>query len=77
MSKVKGPLRPDEYPDRFMDCQEALAAKFHDLLDGAIEAGWSEHEVLAAVIEMADNRALAHDANSELQQLLVSVKRSS
>ncbi|EKJ94772.1 hypothetical protein C241_15768 [Bradyrhizobium lupini HPC(L)] len=77
MSKVKGPCRPDEYSDRFVDCHEALTSKFHDLLDSAIEAGWSEHEVLAAVIEIADNRALANDANSKLQQLLASVKRSS
>jgi len=77
MSKVKGPCRPDEYPDRFVDCQEALTSKFHDLLDSAIEAGWNEYEVLAALIEMADNRALANDANSDLQKLLASVKRSS
>lgn len=46
MPKVKGPSRPDEYPDRFVDCQEALAS---DLLDSAIEAGWNEYEILAAL----------------------------
>ncbi|NTE84851.1 hypothetical protein G6M12_25185 [Agrobacterium tumefaciens] len=77
MTKVKEPLWPDEYPDRFLDCQEALMPGFVVLLESAVASGWTETEAIAAHIELADGRWLSNDENIELQRVLASVKRRS
>lgn len=58
MTKVKEPLWPDEYPDRFIDCQEALMPGFLVLLESAVASGWTENEAIAALTELADGRWL-------------------
>ncbi|TQN58729.1 hypothetical protein FLX27_26035 [Agrobacterium tumefaciens] len=77
MTKVKEPLWPDEYPDRFIDCQEALMPGFLVLLESAVTSGWTENEALAALIELADGRWLANGENIDVQRVLASVKRHS
>ena len=77
MTKVKEPLWPDEYPDRFLDCQEALMPGFLVLLESAIASGWAENEAIAALIELADGRWLSNGENIDLQRVLASVKRLS
>jgi hypothetical protein len=77
MTKVKEPLRSDEYPDRFLDCQEALMPGFLVLLESAVASGWTENEAIAALIELADGRWLSNDENIDLQRVLASVKRRS
>ncbi|QCM13765.1 hypothetical protein CFBP6625_25525 (plasmid) [Agrobacterium tumefaciens] len=77
MTKVKEPLRSDKYPDRFLDCQEALMPGFLVLLESAVASGWTENEAIAALIELADGRWLSNDENIDLQRVLASVKRRS
>lgn len=77
MPKVKQPLRPDEYPDRFLDCQEALMPGFLFLLESAVASGWTENEAIAALIELADGRWLSIGENVDLHRVLASVKRRS
>jgi hypothetical protein len=77
MTKVKEPLRSDEYPDRFLDCQEALMPGFLVLLESAVASGWTENEAIAALIELADSRWLSNGENNELQRVLVTLKRRS
>ncbi|MEA1844734.1 hypothetical protein [Agrobacterium tumefaciens] len=77
MTKVKEPLRSDEYPDRFLDCQEALTPGFLVLLESAVASGWTENEAIAALIELADSRWLSNGENNELQSVLITLKRRS
>lgn len=77
MAKVKEPLWPDEYPDRFLDCQEALMPGFLVLVESAVASGWTENEAIAAVIELADGRWLANGENIDLERVIASVKRRS
>lgn len=77
MTKVKEPLRSDEYPDRFLDCQEALVPGFLVLLESAVASGWTENEAIAALIELADSRWLSNGENNELQSVLITLKRRS
>lgn len=74
MTKVKEPLRSDEYPDRFLDCQEALMPGFLVLLESAVASGWTENEAIAALIELADSRWLSNGENNELQRVLTALK---
>jgi hypothetical protein len=57
------PCRPRTDPDRFTDCQLAIEDEFIALLTKATESGWDKDEVIAAFIEVADNTALALQAN--------------
>lgn len=77
MTKVKEPLWSDEYPDRFIDCQEALMPGFLVLLESAVASGWTENEAIAALTELADGRWLANGENIDLQRVLASIKRRS
>lgn len=56
---IPRPNHPQSHPDRFSDCQKAIEDRLLELLGDAIEAGWSKDEVLAAMITVADNTALA------------------
>jgi hypothetical protein len=67
---IRPPRQDGIYPDRDLDCQEAVEPAFlrhafagtafvdiirieHDVQTEALEAGWSETEVNAALIELA------------------------
>ncbi|PIO46106.1 hypothetical protein B5P45_04055, partial [Phyllobacterium zundukense] len=45
------------------DCRLAIEDRMLELLGDAIEAGWTKEEVLAAMIEVADDTALAMHQN--------------
>lgn len=53
------PRHPRLHPDRFNECQMALEDRVLSLLGDAVTAGWDNDEVLAAIIEIADNTNLA------------------
>lgn len=58
MTIVK-PRNPRLHPNRFNDCQIAIEDRVLELLGDAITAGWEKDEVLAAIIEVAENTNLA------------------
>jgi len=62
---MKGPKREGEYDDRDLDCQFQLESPLWELIDLAQEAGWGEAEAANAIIELAMNRILQHDASEE------------
>lgn len=69
---MRGPRQPDQYPDRFLDCQEALEDGFLALLDQAEGVGWSRAETIAAITELADNTALA---DADIARIDAAIKR--
>jgi hypothetical protein len=65
MDRLASPPAGD-HPDRFLCCQEALDGAFSSIGDAAVAAGWSDEEVAAALVELADNYMLALIANRSL-----------
>lgn len=50
---MNGPNHDNEYADRAIDCQEAVAAGIINLLDEAENAGWSRVEAAKAIVNVA------------------------
>ncbi len=73
---IPGPTRTRNDPERFADCQRAVEDRMLELLGDAQVAGWSKEEVLAAMIEVAENTNLAMHPNvllsveTELRKLM-------
>lgn len=74
--QVTKPTYPRNHPDRFSECQTAIEDRLLELLGDAYVAGWTKAEILAAMIEVADNTALAMHQNvllsveTELRKLM-------
>lgn len=67
---IPSPPRGSEHPDRFLDAQEAIEAAVLEIVERAVAVGWSEREVIAAVVAVAENRMLALAENDEIDDLL-------
>ncbi len=73
---IPGPTRTRNDPERFADCQRAVEDRMLELLGDAQVAGWTKEEVLAAMIEVAENTNLAMHPNvllsveTELRKLM-------
>lgn len=50
---MNGPKREGVYPDRWLECQEAVAGKLVEALDEAEAAGWDRIEAAKAIVEAA------------------------
>lgn len=74
MDRLASPPAGD-HPDRFLRCQEALEDAFSSIGDAAAAAGWSEEEVAAALVELADNYMLALISNRSLRGKLALVSK--
>jgi hypothetical protein len=55
MEKISSPQQPHEYPDRALDCEEAMRRAFRELLQDAIAVGWEEAEVALIVADVAED----------------------
>jgi hypothetical protein len=62
--------------DRFIDCQEAIEDRVKNILEDAYVAGWEHGEVLAAIVEVADNLALMLGENEALMAVVERLKSS-
>ena len=62
MEKINSPLQHDDYPERWLDCESAVMAAFHQLVIDAVAAGWGEVEVALVIADVADEYVveLAH-----------------
>ena len=63
---VAKPRHPRTHPDRFNECQIAVEERVLSIFGDATTAGWDKDEVLAAVIEDAENPTLAMHTNEWL-----------
>lgn len=59
MEKIPPPKHAGDYPDRPLDCEEAMALAFRILVRRALVAGWTEIEVALALADVADDHVLA------------------
>lgn len=55
------PKRNGPYPERDVDCQMAVEDFVLEIVEAGHLAGWGKAEVLAAIIDVADNTSLALD----------------
>jgi hypothetical protein len=55
-------------PDRFLQCQEAMADEVADVALSAVTAGWQPEEVAAALVELADHMMLGIIATRDLER---------
>lgn len=58
MVQIHSPSRPADQPYRLLDCQQAIELAFQDLVEKAARQGWSEEEILDALMELAEYRLL-------------------
>ncbi len=56
--QLTGPRKLGPYPDRDLDCQQSLEAKFIALVDQAEAVGWVRIEIYDALIELIENHAI-------------------
>jgi hypothetical protein len=73
---IRPPRRPDRYPDRDLDCQEAIESPFQEMMENILAAGWGPEEVAEAIehLAMADRMARDEkgriDATLEIQRVI-------
>lgn len=59
------PRQPGRYPDRDLDCEEAVDAKLRDLVDAANNAGWTTPEVLSAIERVVPHMRAAYNEDPD------------
>lgn len=62
--------KPTNTKDRLINLQEAMQARFNDLVDDAVASGWTRMEAIVALVELSDNAILAEIANSETERAI-------
>ena len=55
---IARPRRPRNHPDRFLECQRAVENTVISAIGEASAAGWQKDEIIAAIVEVADNMQL-------------------
>lgn len=76
MNLIRPPAYPGKYEDRFLDLQREIDGPLADLVDDARRAGWGLAEIMAAVIEVADNQMLAAVENRIVDDKLRALRQS-
>lgn len=71
---IPSPRRTDDYPDRNLECQEAIEASVITVIDDARSAGWTVSDLTAALVELADNLMHQHHANDHTDQWIADVQ---
>lgn len=61
------PKRQDPYPDRQIDCQEALTTGFEILIEELMAVGWTREDIRAAFVALLTDQDLTQDANASLE----------
>jgi len=66
---INAPRRQDDYPDRQIDCQEAMEPGFQAIVDCMLEAGWNRSEIMRSLRRLiaADNMAQKENAKVEAE----------
>lgn len=67
MGRIASPAT-DNHPDRFLALQDAMADDVSNICLSAIEAGWKPEEVVAALVELADNMMLGLITNRNTER---------
>ncbi len=66
MAAIPKPQIHPGHPSRFAECQKAIEDRVLEIFGEAVAAGWSEDEVFAAIVAVADTTQLAMHQNELL-----------
>jgi hypothetical protein len=69
--KIKPPRRRGRYPDRDIDCQEAIERSFQDLIENVAAAGWGPVETAEGIEHLAMANRMARDENVKVDAALM------
>ncbi|TPN90127.1 hypothetical protein [Mesorhizobium sp. B1-1-5] len=66
---INPPKHQEEYPDRSIDCQEAMEPGFQAIVDCMLEVGWTRGEIMQSLRRLiaADNMTQKENARTEAQ----------
>ncbi|TIR24048.1 MAG: hypothetical protein E5X34_13420 [Mesorhizobium sp.] len=69
---IETPRRPGAYPDREIDCQQAMEPGFQAVVDCMVESGWTREEAKRALRRLiaADNMAQKENAKVEAELVI-------
>lgn len=62
------PPRSDKYPDRHLECQEALEPMVTRMVEAGTASGWTIAEITTALIDLADHQMLIDAANRQVDR---------
>lgn len=70
---ITPPKRQADYPDRSIDCQEAMEPGFQAIVDCMLEVGWTRDEILRSLKRLiaADNMTQKENARTEAELAIV------
>lgn len=57
---ITQPRKDGEYPDRDIDCEEALEASIQDVMQRAQQQGWNRAETMDAIENLIANLRIAY-----------------
>lgn len=63
--KIEPPRHNPDYADYGLECEEAIDIAARELVDQAVQAGWSPRAVYVALQSVASNQAMAYEADPE------------
>lgn len=75
MKPIEPPRHDGDYPDRNLDCQEALEDMVQELVGRAEAAGWSMSDIAPALVDLADNLRLQRAAIAHTEAIIRDLKR--
>lgn len=58
--RIAPPQRPTDEPDVVQECDHAIEAAMHELVDRVITAGWPPEAAFEAIKRIADRHAIAY-----------------
>jgi hypothetical protein len=66
---IEPPKNQDDYPDRALDCEEAMEPGFQAIVECMMEVGWNRGEIMRALRKLiaADNMAQKETAKLEAE----------
>ena len=70
------PRLPGPYPDRHLECQEAIEPLIIAAIDEAKSSGWSMTDFTTAIVALADNLMLADNANEDTDRQIAEALRN-
>lgn len=68
---IRGPRSTDNYPDRQLECEEALEDDIIVAFDDAASAGWSTAETAMAIVSLVENYLMAQGENAKTEFALL------
>lgn len=64
------PPKALDYPDRPLECQEAISGSICDIADQALAMGWGHQEVTEAIMEIANAWYFTKLENARTEQAI-------